>query len=254
MVSVIPVLLYHSVPRSTDTGDPFAVPVARFASHLEAIAASGRTAVTVAEIAAALRSEGQLPERAVAITFDDGYDDTVAAVELVCARGLRAAVYVATGQLDMPGRIGRERLVGLAGDPQVELGAHTVNHPRLDELNSRRIEEEVVGSKRQLEAVLGRAVETFAYPHGAYDARARSAVVAAGYRSAVSVKNALSHGDDDPFAIARWTVRGGTSAEQLARVLDGAGAPLAWHGERLRTRGYRTARRLRRQLLPGVGR
>jgi hypothetical protein len=92
-------------------------------------------------------------------------------------------------------------------------------------------------------------IDSFAYPYGAYDARVRGAVIAAGYRSAAAVKNAVSHRDDDPFAIARWTVTSATPAKRLADVLDGRGVPLGWTRERLRTRAYRTARRQRRRLL-----
>jgi hypothetical protein len=134
----------------------------------------------------------------------------------------------------------------------VELGAHSVTHPHLDELDVAEIEREVFDSKRQLEQLLGRPVETFAYPYGSYDRRVRDAVAAAGFQSAAAVKNALSHREDDPLAIARWTVRSATGAQQIARVLDGRGVPCAWSHERLRTRGYRAARRCRRALGRGV--
>jgi hypothetical protein len=78
-------------------------------------------------------------------------------------------------------------------------------------------------------------------------------VIAAGFPSAVAVKNALSHHGDDPWAIARWTVRSTIGAQQIARILDGRGAPCAWRHERLRTRGYRAVPRVRRTLGRGVG-
>jgi glycosyltransferase involved in cell wall biosynthesis len=107
--------------------------------------------------------------------------------------------------------------------------------------------------KRQLEHLLGRGVETFTYPYGAYDRRVREAVIADGFPSAVAVKNALFHRGDDPWAIARWTVRSTSRAQQIARILDGRGAPCAWRHERLRTRGCRTVRKVRRTLGRGVG-
>jgi hypothetical protein len=96
-------------------------------------------------------------------------------------------------------------------------------------------------------------VRSFAYPHGAYDERTRKAVVDAGYGSAAAVKNAISHADDDPFAIARWTVTAGTPAARIAAVLEGEGVPRAWVRERLRTRAYRGARRRRRRIAVVLG-
>ncbi|HZC13618.1 MAG TPA: polysaccharide deacetylase family protein, partial [Thermoleophilaceae bacterium] len=103
-------------------------------------------------------------------------------------------------------------------------------------------------SKLRLETLTQIEIRSFAYPHGAYDERARQAVIDAGFRSAAAVKNALSHSADDVFAIARWTVTAGTPASRIAQVLEGVGVPIAWAGERFRTRAYRFARRHRRLL------
>jgi peptidoglycan/xylan/chitin deacetylase (PgdA/CDA1 family) len=250
----IPVLLYHAVPDTATADDPLSVPYEQFATHVDAIVSSGRTPVSVAEVAAALRDERPLSERAVAVTFDDAYEDTPRAVDLLRERGLRASVYVTTGQIDSGPMIRREQLEQLARQPEaVELGAHTVNHPPLDELGIEEIEREVSDSKQALEQMIDRNVDTFAYPFGAYDARVRTAVIDAGFSSAAAVKNALSHSNDDPWAIARFTVGTATSAEQIAQILDGQGAPYAWQGERLRTRGYRAVRKFRRRTGLGGG-
>jgi peptidoglycan/xylan/chitin deacetylase (PgdA/CDA1 family) len=243
----IPILLYHSVPRDrADASDRFAVTYERFLTHLDAIAASGRTPLTIGQVAEGLRAERQLPERCVAITFDDGFQNNIAAIELLGRRGMRATIYLTTGQLGSTTMISHAELQQMSERSDVQIGAHTVTHPRLDECSASQLQREVISSKHQLEHVLDCPIDTFAYPHGAYDTRARSAVVAAGFTSAVAVKNAISHGADDPWAIARWTVRDSTTAEQIARVLEGDGASSAWPGQRLRTRGYRVARRLKR--------
>jgi peptidoglycan/xylan/chitin deacetylase (PgdA/CDA1 family) len=250
MVEAIPILLYHSVPRGApDATDRLAVPYEQFAAHLDAVLESGRVALTIGEIAAGLREQRPLPPHAVAITFDDGYENTPDAIDLLCERGLCASVYVTTGQIGTEHMIDYDQLQRLADRPDtVELGAHTVTHPRLDELSLSEVEREVSASKLRLEQLLGRPVTSFAYPYGAHDRQVRQAVIAAGFNSAAAVKNALSHREDDPWAIARWTVDGATDAERIAQVLDGRNVPHAWRRERLRTRGYRTVRRLRRRI------
>jgi peptidoglycan/xylan/chitin deacetylase (PgdA/CDA1 family) len=249
MVEAIPILLYHSVPRAPDLVDPLAVTHEQFAEHLDAVLASGRVALTVGEIAAGLRGERALPDNPLAITFDDCYENTLDAIELLCERGLRASIYVTTGEVGTERMIGYEQLQRLAERPQeVEIGAHSVTHPRLDELSPAAVEREVSDSKRRLEELLGRPVTAFAYPYGAHDRQVRQIVIDAGFDSAAAVKNAISHCEDDPWAIARWTVESTTDAERIGEVLDGRGVPRAWRHERLRTRGYRTVRRLRRRI------
>jgi peptidoglycan/xylan/chitin deacetylase (PgdA/CDA1 family) len=250
MTTLIPVLLYHSVNDRTGARDRWTVSPSEFAAHVSAVSASGRTSLTVSEIAEGLRGERALPPRPVGITFDDGFSDTYAAVGELLRRELRSTVYVTTGEIGTRDRLSRLQLAGLAEMPSVELGAHAVHHRRLDQLGDRELAAEIGDSKAQLEDASAATIHTFAYPHGAYDRAAREAVVAAGYRSAAAVKNALSHERDDPFAIARWTVTAGTSAARIAEVLDGKGVIPAWAHERLRTRAHRAARRGWRSLAP----
>jgi peptidoglycan/xylan/chitin deacetylase (PgdA/CDA1 family) len=254
MTTFIPVLLYHSVNHHATADDSrWTVSPGDFASHIDAMAASGRIAMTVTEIAEALRGERPLPRRPVAITFDDGFSDTYDAVAALLARDLASTIYITTAEIGTRNRLSASGLAEIAHAASVEAGAHAVRHRRLDELDELALTAEVRGSKVQLEAVLQASVRSFAYPHGAYDGAVRRAVIDAGYRSAAAVKNALSHDEDDPFAVARWTVTAGTSAAQIAAVLEGEGVPLAWAHDRLRTRAYRAARRGRRRLTTTVG-
>ena len=214
----VPVLLYHSVnDRPGSAERPYAVSRATFAAHADAVTATGARAVTISSLAAALRSGLPLSARALAITFDDGYEDNLDAIEVLVDRGLPATVYVTSGEVGARNRLTVPQLAELARIPGIEIGAHAVRHRRLDELGEQELAAEVTASKVQLEELTGKAIRSFSYPHGAYDWRVRRAVVAAGYHSAVAVKNALSHDADDPFAIARWTVTWGTSASRVGR-------------------------------------
>jgi len=247
MTQLIPILVYHSV--SERAGDPFAVAPERFVRHVDAIAASGRTALTISEIADGIRGLQRLPERCVGITFDDGFADTMDAVQLLERHGLASTVYVTTGSVGAAEMLSERQLEVLAHRrDSVELGVHTVTHPRLDELTPSAADDEIRSSKAVLERLIERPVNSFAYPHGAHDQRVRELVIDAGYRSAAAVKNAISHAGDDPWAIARWTVRSTTSVTDVEKFLIGRSVPVAWRGDRLRTKAYRSVRRMRRRL------
>jgi len=252
MLRKVPVLVYHAVNALPAAGlERFTISPPRFREHVRVVQDSGRLALTISELAECLRGERELDRDAVALTFDDGYADTQDAVGELVARGIGATVYVTTGTIGSAGMLSPEELCALAAFDGVEVGAHSVTHHHLDELSGAVLDWETAGSKRTLEAVLGAPVTSFAYPHGSHDRRSRAAVVRAGYSSAAAVKNAISHLDDDPFAIARWIVTSGTPAERIAAVLRGESLPVAWRRERLRTRAYRAARRARRHLPVG---
>lgn len=243
----IPVLLYHGIPCGRPD-DRLAVTFELFQSHLRAIVCAGRTPVTIGELAAGLRAEAPLPARPLAVTFDDGHANNAAALDALACEGLKATLYMTSGFLGRSGMLTSSQLAALAQAGPFEIGAHSVTHPRLDELDPARLDAEITHSRDRIEQLCGRRVSSFAYPYGAYDRAVRQAVADAGFSSAAAVKNALSHTRDDPLAIARWTVGAKTSATEIARVLEGEGLPLAWRRERLRTRGYRVARRARRRL------
>jgi peptidoglycan/xylan/chitin deacetylase (PgdA/CDA1 family) len=249
VVLKLPVLLYHAVRAVPPRGlERWTTAPEEFRQHLDVISASGRVPLTISELAACLRGERRLESDAVAVTFDDGYADTHEAVRELRRRGICSTVYVTSGSIGDPGMLSAAELRELVGLDGVEIGAHSVSHLHLDELARTALGAEVGGSKRTLEAMAGRPVRSFAYPHGAHDRWTREAVIGAGFTSACAVKNAISHLDDDPFAIARWTVTADTTAERIGEVLRGERVPLARAGERVRTRAYRALRRTRRRL------
>jgi peptidoglycan/xylan/chitin deacetylase (PgdA/CDA1 family) len=246
-IAPIPVLLYHSVADGeAASGDRFAVSPRRFSEHVAAITASGRVPLTISELASALRGERELPERAVAVTFDDGYADTSDAVALLAAHGLTSTLYVTSSRIGARDGIEVAALEAILA-AGAEIGAHTVTHPHLDELRIDVAAREIADSRAAVGQALARPVASFAYPHGAHDARVRTAVIDAGFSSAAAVKNALSHSSDDPFAIARVTIVADTATAAVSELLAGRGVPLAWRGERARTRIYRGVRKARRR-------
>lgn len=59
-----------------------------------------------------------------------------------------------------------EQIQVLSKDPLVTIGAHTVNHLKLNELDVSQARKEIAESKRLLELKIGKPVEYFAYPFG----------------------------------------------------------------------------------------
>jgi len=268
-VTVVPILLYHSVSATPPEWiAPLAVTPRVFARHLDVIAASGRTTLTVSQLRAALLTGAELPERPVVLTFDDGFADFVDAVGELAARQLPSTLYVTTGALRGRGCPAPHLVLPpapmlswsqLAELPEqgVEIGAHSHTHPQLDVVAPKVAAEEMRHSKRLLEDTLGSVVSSFAYPYGFQSATVRRLARAAGYTSACAVINALSSPTDDPFALARLTVRADTNPARLRAWLAGADARIAPCPERMRTRAwrlYRAARGGRRLIRSSVAR
>jgi peptidoglycan/xylan/chitin deacetylase (PgdA/CDA1 family) len=251
---VVPVLLYHAVTATPgDQIAPFTVPPDEFARQLDAVLATGRRVVRFGELL-----DGVADRRpSVAITFDDGYADfATSALPALLSRSLPSSLFLTTGWL--AGGARREPgptdpMLAWSQLPEllesgVELGAHSHSHPQLDTLNGRSLRNELTRPKDLLEAALDRPVDLFAYPHGYSGPRVRRATADAGYRGAAAVRNALYRSGTDPFAAARLTVTSSTTADDVARWLDGVGVQVAGAGESLATKGWRAYRRGRALL------
>ena len=131
---------------------------------------------------------------------------------------------------------------------RLTIGAHTHFHQQLDTLESGAVTRELTRPKLILEDALGAEVDLFAYPHGFCDARVAALTREAGYRGAFAVRNAFSCESDDPFRVARLTVRADTTATRFQSWLDGIGAPTARPRENPRTVVWRLYRRRRAAL------
>jgi peptidoglycan/xylan/chitin deacetylase (PgdA/CDA1 family) len=254
MVSPVPILLYHAITDDPPSWiAPFAISPAAFASHLDAVVASGRQPLTVSQYADGLRGAASLPPRPVLITFDDGFADFASnAVPALAARQLPSTLYVTTGALaDRPyecvlptaDMLRSTQLAGLTS-AGVELGAHSHTHRQLDLLPPRQVAAELWRSGDLLAQTLGCPVRSFAYPHSYWRAAVRRLVGEAGFDSACAVGNALSSAADHPLALSRLMVRAGTSASTVAAWLSGSGAGVLSGRRRVLAFGWRQYRRL----------
>lgn len=118
--------------------------------------------------------------RWVCITFDDGYrDNYTLAYPLLKQLDVPFAVYVSTGFLDnhnemwwYPGQqlaMSTDELKTLDTDSLCTIGAHTVNHLKLDSLSVEQQISEIKNSKDELEQLLGHPIRHFSFPHGAHN-------------------------------------------------------------------------------------
>jgi peptidoglycan/xylan/chitin deacetylase (PgdA/CDA1 family) len=84
------------------------------------------------------------------------------------------------------------------------LGSHTVSHPILTTTDDAQLRRELRESRARLEAELGRSVDLFCYPNGAFDERVRRETAGAGYSCAVTTEPGLNgRRGADPLALRR---------------------------------------------------
>jgi glycosyltransferase involved in cell wall biosynthesis/peptidoglycan/xylan/chitin deacetylase (PgdA/CDA1 family) len=178
----LPVLLYHNVgPERPGITPGLTVSARQFERHIAWLARRGFTGIRPSDWVRWRREGRGLPAKPLLLTFDDGYEDLVEHAFPVLRRyGFGAAVYIVTRQLG-----GTNAWDTASGPPThrlmtadeirywatqgIEFGAHGRTHADLTTLSAPALEEEVVGSGKDLESLLGAPVVSFAYPYGAHN-------------------------------------------------------------------------------------
>jgi peptidoglycan/xylan/chitin deacetylase (PgdA/CDA1 family) len=117
-----------------------------------------------------------------------------------------------------------EQLCRLADSELIEIGAHSMTHPFLGHLTPQEQRAEVEGSRRRLEAIVGRPVTSFALPHGSRDDRTTGILSDAGFARACTSQPAPVWRHEDVLGLPRIGVRdldGETFARWFSWWMDG---------------------------------
>jgi peptidoglycan/xylan/chitin deacetylase (PgdA/CDA1 family) len=187
--ATVPVLCWHQL-RDWTSGDSaydrqsLICPPANFRRQLDTLAANGYTTIGPDQYLAHLTAGAALPAKPVLLTFDDsqGSQITVGLPELR-RRKMTATFFVMTVPLDKPRWMSTADVRALA-DAGMTVGAHTWDHQRADRYTTRDWPVQLVQPKAELERIVRRPVDHFAYPYGAWSPADFPHLAAAGYRTA----------------------------------------------------------------------
>lgn len=247
--------MYHSI---SDRAQPrfrrFALSPVHFAEQMAFLAHHNYTTLTVSQYIYARTIGAALTGPFVVLTFDDGYADFYEEALPVLQRySLVATLYISTAYVNDASRflqheqeshrpmLAWEQLRKISAS-NIECGAHSHRHLQLDVIPETIARAEITRSKRILEEKLGRTIKSFAYPYGYYRPAVQQLVREAGYLSACAVRYNLSSPTDDPFALSRLIVPGGTDLKQFAKILANRGPHLIPPYERARAFAWRCVR------------
>ncbi|MBI5631796.1 MAG: polysaccharide deacetylase family protein [Elusimicrobia bacterium] len=219
-------LLYHSI-GSTVPNDHYGLSLSprRFEEHLEALAEAR------ADWEWALFAKPRPDRLQVAITFDDGYKDTLrVAAPLLAKRGIPFTVFVASSYVLSKNSLylTAKELKELSQFKNVLIGAHGHHHKALSSLGADALSNELVKSREILEDLLGKPVTTLSYPHGAVNRRVRDAASAAGYALGGCSRYGLNAPDRDPLLLCRTELTAWDTARDFSLKLEGSWDWFAW--------------------------
>ncbi len=119
------------------------------------------------------------------------------------------ALYDENGVQERPRKMMDEMQIKQLHSYNIDVGAHTVDHPILKSHDEAEQKRQIVQSKVTLEGILGQEVIGFAYPNGKlgvdYDETSKSLVASSGFQYAVSTDWGFSTKETNPYKLLRFT-------------------------------------------------
>ena len=219
----IPILTYHKITERREFGINTVHP-ASFENQMRSLREAGYQTVTFDDI-----SKGTIPDKAIIITFDDGYTSVYdKAFPILKSLDFKAVVFIISGY------IGRENTwdanlagitfshldasqIKLLSQENFEIGSHGVSHRALPYLREPQIVYELEKSREELSGLIEKPVRTIAYPFGIQNKSVQEMAANAGYQ--FGCINLWGGRNDVPLCLRRFPVYRADSISALKRKI-----------------------------------
>ena len=251
----IPVFMYHHV--SPHKGDMVSVTPDIFEAQMQFLNEKGYKTLSADELVRFMQSDIAMPrpsfpfstnireqksthEKAVAITFDDGYlDNYIFAFPILKRYNIKVAIFVVIDWVEEASKGQGVRVKGqevilpfhhegkeliakgqshkvvmnwdmikeMKESGLVEFYSHTMSHSKCSELSDEKLIRELEGSKRVLEQRLSKPCQYLCWPKGLFNISSVNIAKKAGYTALFTTKRGVTKTHSDRFCIERIVVK-----------------------------------------------
>lgn len=233
------VLMYHNVDR--DLTGHGAISPEKLIQQLDLLRKKGFHFIPVDRLAAFLTKKGTVPDNAVVLTFDDGYQEVYGNVyPILKKRQIPATIFIMGGVIGKPGSLTWQQVKEMDSGGLVTIGGHTYGTHTLVQCGMKRTQPATVAriynpaTKKQetlpqyisrmtadsnreqqiFQSRLGHKTKYYAYPYGAYTPKLIEILQKSGYRYLFTVIRGINSASQDRARIMRIDA-GQISPQQL---------------------------------------
>lgn len=249
----LPVLMYHHISKDKSQWNDYVVSLEEFESDLEYLASHGWHSISVRELLAWYDGEFEMPEKPFMITFDDGFESTLAYAEPLLAEygfcGVVAVIGSVCGDVlkyekhdPEFSNISWEEAAEMAERGVIEVQCHTwdmhTSWPRCGCRKKRGESSEAYQAalRADLEQFLRESsahgvdlVPAIAYPFGAFSEETGEIALEEGFEVVFTCWerfNTLLRGEEKPHRLGRFNRPHGVASERFFREWETAAAPV----------------------------
>ena len=208
------VLEYHNFTENASQAADYTMTVSALRRDLDFLRDNGYTTVLPRELAAGQLDDGSpLPQKAVLLTFDDGYDDnSTNLLPLLQKYGMKATIFLIAGDVGKRHKLTREQISELVQSGLVSIQSHGWSHRNMANLPPLELLLEMARSQSAIAALTGRPPTALSYPNGSSNERVRK-IAGWFYTYGVRTYAGVYVTGRDPLLIERITVSRGTPLE-----------------------------------------
>jgi peptidoglycan/xylan/chitin deacetylase (PgdA/CDA1 family) len=201
--NAVPMLAYHQVGEADDI---YSVTASQFEEQMEYLQRNGYHAISLEDLFNSYEGKGDLPEKPVIITFDDGYaDNYLTALPIMEKHNMSATVFIVPSLIGTLDYLSWEQVVQMQ-ERHTEIGSHTMSHAGMNEISAAEQRLEAATSKAALEQQLGKSIQFFAYPYGQFSTTAEQILKETGYKGACTGIAGLNDKNTNSYALRRINV------------------------------------------------
>ena len=230
----VPVLMYHHI--NPHKGDMVTTTPETFEKHMGYLHKAGYRTLNTRELLSYIKGDLLLKEKAVLITFDDGWlDNYIYAFPVLKQYKINATVFLVTNWIDEASKnilslnqhipthgescklvkknqgnkvvLNWELICKMADSGLVEFHSHTKSHRKCTKIEERDLSEEFSESKKSIEKQVGKVCDCLCWPMGRYNDSAIKIADAIGYKSMFTTDHGVNTENSNPKLIKRIAVK-----------------------------------------------
>ena len=222
----VPILCYHRVGPGVSR---MVISPATLAAQLQYLASNNYRVIRLTELTEFLAGRGQLPRRAVVLTFDDGHVSAYQHVyPLLRKYGFPATFFLYTDFLNTQGGLSWAQIREMSASGLVEFQAHSKTHSNLivrrpgetDQQYRNRLDLEIRMPRDLIERHAATRVTSYAYPYGDANETVLERIARTGYTLGLTVNAGGNPFFAHPLMLRRTMIYGDQSLDTFKAALQ----------------------------------
>ena len=198
----IPILMYHSISDS-DPNNTLLVPINQFEEQVKWLSEEGFTPMLLDDVVQAFNT-GEVPEKPVAITFDDGYaDNYTEAYKILRKYNMKATFFIITEQIDADSWYMNSNMLKEMNSNGMGIENHTSIHVEFTNISREDKVSIIKDGMNDLKESVGVESKFVCYPVGKYDDETIEVEKELGVKAAVTTEGGISSLSDGLYSLKR---------------------------------------------------